>query len=1108
MAGPRRAEFVSMPIGPGVLSNPTGRGAHTRIAFQNWDRWVDSNWVRWHKMLPEKRGGWAYQALVAATPFAPPDAPIILLHFDGTQGQNTFVDSSVNGTAITANGTIYVDTTNPKIGTGAVDFILGNNAFLQWPTTVNGPLDIDLGDITVEFWAYIRSVGTLSGNEVFFEYSTTNNVQGFRLQSSGFGPAQWNAQGFGAFFMIIPAAPVVLNTWTHIAFVRYGSTQTLYVNGVGTANSTPIPATTSMAVAGSNMSINYDWYNYVQKNWVDGEMDEFAIYKYAKYTANFTPGAAPVPSGILPGTYLGHCRALHDWASIDGQYWVGIGTHLKAYIENGGTLYDITPSRKTSNLSNAITTVVGSPTITIVDNDHRANNGDYITLIGANTVGGLILNGEYPVTVLDPNTYTVTAAANATSNQTGGGNFSVRYDIYPGLPSNGELLGYGTGPYGDNTYGTPRPGGTGVYARLRTWSMDNYGEDLILSPSDGGIYWWQRAYGPSSLAAVLPNAPDGCQRVLVDRERQSLVAFGCTDVTGVYNALLVRWPDINDFTDWAPSAINDAGSIILKGGSRIVTALNGKSQSYCWTDKVMFRVILTGNSNVYDITAVGDCSIVGPNAAADVDGVAMLMGFNNFYSYEGTLQVLNCEVWETVFDPNLQTSLDLTQTEKVYCYTYEPKTEVTWIYPSLAGGGECDRYVTFNWDDQVWYYGSWNRTCAKGRAPAMANLPYSATNGYLYQDETGIDAIEPTGTNAIAFSMRSLDITTGGKQTPTTMGGSDARFLVGGSDSHLTVRTMIPDFAYFTGSMNLTLLGKDRPQETAYTKYGPVAFGPTTTDVYIDAEGSQLVIQLDNLTVSTPSNVIALLALSGANGSTSFPDSMNDLTFTAIGAAAISSANTLFSQNTLLIPDTAQTGADRIVAPLAGTLAANILSNDWTFECFFLVGASGSNHFLFDYGNFNSFSPAGFTVAVHAGNPPYDSIYTESTLGLAQAGASNTVSITTGAWHHFAITKKSGLVTIWLDGVQAGASATWSNSSFTNATPQQITLGQSPAGGAGQAGMNLSEFRITNNQALYTATFTPPASPFPVPVTTPQPSLGTSFRMGIWQALSFPHGRR
>ena len=95
MAGPRKAEYTSLPLGPGVLSNPTGRGAHTRIAFQNWDRRTDSNWVRWHKLLPEKRGGWQYQNLAAAVPYAPPDSPIILLNMDGANGSTVFPDSSV-----------------------------------------------------------------------------------------------------------------------------------------------------------------------------------------------------------------------------------------------------------------------------------------------------------------------------------------------------------------------------------------------------------------------------------------------------------------------------------------------------------------------------------------------------------------------------------------------------------------------------------------------------------------------------------------------------------------------------------------------------------------------------------------------------------------------------------------------------------------------------------------------------------------------------------------------------------------------------------------------------------------------------------------------------
>ncbi len=1150
MAGPRKGEFVSLPLGPGVLSNPTGRGAHTRIAFQNWDRWTDSNWVRWHKLLPEKRGGWEYIPLLEAIPTAPPTAPQFLLTFDGANGSPSIIDSSVNNIAVTNNGggltggPVVIDTTNPKVGTGAGSFsgasgnvspFPRNGSYLSWPVTQNGPIDLDLGDFTVEFWMYPRLQNFWGPTGELFNYwPPSGSATGFRiycLTESSVNPTNVVFQPNLIATSISSPTTIPLFQWTHVALVRYGSVITLYINGTSVGSSTA-PSTDSFAAAPTVAYINFDNFQGSQENSYDGELDEFTIYKYAKYTSNFTPGTQPTPTQIPPGLYIGTARALADWASLDGQYWVAIADNMKAYITDLATLYDITPSRKSSNLTNCISATSGSAVLTIVDTDHRANDGDYITIIGAVNVGGLVVNGEWPITFVDDNTYTITALGDATSTQTGGGNFTIRYDIYPGNASNGEGTGYGTGVYGESTYGTPRPAGTGYVSRLRTWSLDNYGEDLILSPSDGGIYWWQRQFGPSSQATQLANSPDGCQRVLIDHNRQSLIAFGCTDINGNYDSMLVRWPDINDFTDWVPSDVNDAGSQVLQGGSRIVTALNTKSQALCFTDTTLFRVISTGTTQVYDFVPAGDCTIVGPNAGADVDGVAIFMGFDNFYSYEGTLKVLNCEVWETVFDPNVSTSLLRTQSEKVVCYTYEPKTEVTWLYPSIGGSGECDRYVSYNWDDQVWYYGAWNRTCARGRSSAMGGYPYSVANGYLYRDEIGTDAVEASGTVGLGFSMRTLDITTGGRMTPQTMGGSDARFLVGGSDSHLLVRHMVPDFAYFTGAMQLTLKTKDRPQQASYRQYGPVPFSPTSEQVDIDAKGSQLVIELDNYTEGVDpyfSNVTLLLPMQGVNGATTTVDvSGYGWTTGFMVNSTLSSTNPKFAGTAYYgLPyydgwNGAQGpyysyGAGWFI-PISVGDELDFLSGsaDFTAECWFafpstMTAGDLAVPIVIGTSSIIGYNQVASNRQAYIAATPNQSPMTSFNLTLwSESGAPSapTIQVTSApeVWHHVAWVRHNGLHYLYVDGVSAGAGFVVNPLPY-GPHPPNISVGFTDTYTSAN-GVRVQDLRITKGIARYTAAFTPPTLQFPTATSDPVAASGTSFRMGIWQGFAVPYGKR
>jgi hypothetical protein len=556
------------------------------------------------------------------------------------------------------------------------------------------------------------------------------------------------------------------------------------------------------------------------------------------------------PLAGAAATYLGSARGLKDWTSYDNQIWIAIGTHVKLYLVNNGVLYDITPIRSSSNLNNALSTIVTTPTVTVVDVGHKANTGDYIDFPLSVSIGGLTLLGTYQVTVVDPNSYTITASSNATGTvNNGGGAVSINYEMYTGLASNGQLLGYGTGVYGASTYGTPRAAGTGVPARLRSWSLDNYGQDLIASESDGEIYLWQKIGGPNSRAAIIPAAPQNVQRCLVDAASRVVMALGCTDVTSNYDPLLVAWCTLDDIFDWVPTATNTAGDYQLTSGSRIVTGLKTKGQNLIWTDNTLYRMVYVGGTDIYDFYPAGRCYIVGPNAAVDVDGVAYFMGFDNIYNYTGTLNLQACDVWETVFDPNLSTSLNRTQAEKVQCFTLETKTEITWLYPSIGGSGECDRYVTLNWEDNVWYAGAWTRTCAAERSGALG-FPYGVNAGFLYQHEVGTDAVEKTGTVAIPWYMESLDITIGGAKSEYTMGGSDARFTIGGSDSHLRVFSILPDWQYMTGSMNITLKSKDRPQDASYVISGPVAFTSSVGQVDIDAHGSQIVIRLDGNTGS------------------------------------------------------------------------------------------------------------------------------------------------------------------------------------------------------------------------------------------------------------------
>ena len=197
---------------------------------------------------------------------------------------------------------------------------------------------------------------------------------------------------------------------------------------------------------------------------------------------------------ISVSSFLGTCRSLWNWITLANFNLLGVGTNLKFYIENGGQYNDITPIRAAAILSNPFATVNASTTVTVTDVAHGAVNGDFVTFSNVATVGGLDLNNEYQITLIDGDLYTITAASAATSTATGGGTtVSAVYQINVGLSFETPLTGWGAGNWGSGTWGF---GGTSTSA-LRLWNQNNFGQDLIIGYRGGPLYYWDAAFGLS-----------------------------------------------------------------------------------------------------------------------------------------------------------------------------------------------------------------------------------------------------------------------------------------------------------------------------------------------------------------------------------------------------------------------------------------------------------------------------------------------------------------------------------------------------------------------------------------------------------------------------------
>jgi hypothetical protein len=549
-------------------------------------------------------------------------------------------------------------------------------------------------------------------------------------------------------------------------------------------------------------------------------------------------------TGANNGVIIGTVRAACDWASLDGQYWIACATEQKLYLINNQTLYDITPSRRSVNLMNMLSLQSGSNVVTVTDPNHMANSGDWMTFVGTYTGNGVTITGEYQLTVIDPNTYTITAGTNATATVANvGGSLTLVYDISAGLAQNGFLYGYGTGEYGEGEYGVPRNtsgGGNqqGVPAKMRTWSLSNWGQDLVASYNNGEIYWWQWNTGPSTRAAIITNAPTDVQRILVNADTEFLIAVGASDVSGNADPMNVRWCSESNLQDWVPVILptaNSAGGQRLNFGSRMVAAIQSRQQNLLWSDTQLYQMQFIGYPNYFGFNELGKVSVVGPNAVIDVNGVVFMMAFDNFYIYDGTLTVLPCDMWETVFGvPGSPGSgFDRSQAEMTYCGSYQSKNEVTWFYP--AQNTDVMQYVTYNYDGNVWYGGTMPRTCYKDISPALAGYleyPYAFNAGNFYQHELGYDEIEPGNVKTgMYYFLQSWDA---GLQ----------------SDRPLLINSIIPDWQRLRNGCQFSFMCKEFPQQASYVQVGPFILTPDASKYDARASGTQVGLLIEAASVS------------------------------------------------------------------------------------------------------------------------------------------------------------------------------------------------------------------------------------------------------------------
>jgi hypothetical protein len=223
----------------------------------------------------------------------------LMLHGNGTNAaqNNTFLDSSTNNFTITRNGNTTQGSFSPFSQTGWSNYF--GTGYLTVPT--NTAFDFGSGDATIEFWAYPTAASQSTG--FFDKRSGAGNYSQFPQIAIQSGVLRLFVSYTGSSWAIDITGPTLsINVWTHIAFVRYGNTWTLYVNGVATNSAT---ASGSVYAASDSLSIGASTSG--GTNPYTGYISNARVVKgTAVYTANFTPSIQPL--NATTGTVLLTCQ--------------------------------------------------------------------------------------------------------------------------------------------------------------------------------------------------------------------------------------------------------------------------------------------------------------------------------------------------------------------------------------------------------------------------------------------------------------------------------------------------------------------------------------------------------------------------------------------------------------------------------------------------------------------------------------------------------------------------------------------------------------------------------------------------------------------------------
>jgi hypothetical protein len=543
-----------------------------------------------------------------------------------------------------------------------------------------------------------------------------------------------------------------------------------------------------------------------------------------------------------------------DWVdivvpvSVGGIIIQGLYQVQSVISGNSYTITASSPATSTVNNGGAVpsfSTTISQTNVSVTLANHGYSANSLFSVQVSTTVGGITMFGTYVVqSVTNANVFVISPGATASATTSGsenGGNAQFQYYVPTGIASATNIAGYGVGLYGQGLYG--QGSSTTIVEPLRNWYLDNFGQNLVGNYNGSTLYQWAppaTLFGTSPIASnpavAVTNAPTALNVSFVSNPQQMVIALGVENsgTGGIIDPNLVAWCDAGGINTWTAASNNQAGTYRIPTGSRLVGGAVMSNQVLIWTDLDLWTMQYIGLPFVWGFQKVStDCGLISGHAMGILNQEAFWMGFNNFFTLNGSgAVVLECPVWDIVFK-----NLNIAQQAKIHCAVNSYFQEVAWFFPSASGTGEIDTYVKYNAKDKVWDYGSLVRTAWADESVFGPPIAVDGT-GLMQQHEIGVDA----------------------DGTPMMESIQTGYFDIADGEYYTFIERVIPDFD-FAGStsanpnVNVSVLFLEYPGDQngaiGPINCGPYSVTPTTQSVYPRTRSRQAALLIQGVGLGT-----------------------------------------------------------------------------------------------------------------------------------------------------------------------------------------------------------------------------------------------------------------